>query len=143
MTTKHGAHTRWSLIVVALVTLALVLPAPVALGVGQILGGQGSVSDFDARTGQVNPTASQKSAVSTLGASATWNRFGTPHSLIKYGGYLATVGEPWADFPGASEEEDARRLNAFIEAEVLQSPEQYYWLHKRFKTRPPGEKGVY
>jgi len=90
MTTKHGAHTRWSLIVVALVTLALVLPAPVALGVGQILGGQGSVSDFDARTGQVNPTASQKSAVSTLGASATWNRFGTPHSLIKYGGYLAT-----------------------------------------------------
>jgi len=26
---------------------------------------------------------------------------------------------------------------------VLQSPEQYYWLHKRFKTRPPGEQGLY
>ncbi|MDP2823660.1 MAG: lipid A biosynthesis acyltransferase [Sulfuritalea sp.] len=57
--------------------------------------------------------------------------------------YVATVGEPWADFPGADEAADARRLNAFIETEVLKSPEQYYWLHKRFKTRPPGEKGVY
>ena len=57
--------------------------------------------------------------------------------------YVATVGEPWADFPGASELADARRLNTFIEAEVLRSPEQYYWLHKRFKTRPPGEKGLY
>jgi len=59
------------------------------------------------------------------------------------GGYVATVGEPWADFPGADDTADARRLNAFIESEVLKSPEQYYWLHKRFKTRPPGEKGVY
>jgi len=57
--------------------------------------------------------------------------------------YVATVGEPWADFPGSDETADARRLNAFIEAEVLKSPELYYWLHKRFKTRPPGEKGVY
>ena len=62
---------------------------------------------------------------------------------MESGGYVATVGEPWTDFPGDSELGDARRLNAFIEAEVLQSPEQYYWLHKRFKTRPPGEKGVY
>ncbi len=59
------------------------------------------------------------------------------------GGYVASVGEPWADFPGGDEEANARRLNSFIEAEVLKSPEQYYWLHKRFKTRPPGEQGVY
>jgi KDO2-lipid IV(A) lauroyltransferase len=59
------------------------------------------------------------------------------------GGYVATVGQPWRDFPGDDDAGDARRLNAFIEAEVMQSPEQYYWLHKRFKTRPPGEKGVY
>lgn len=57
--------------------------------------------------------------------------------------YVARVGEPWTDFPGADEVADARRLNAFIEAEVQQSAEQYYWLHKRFKTRPPGEQGVY
>ena len=58
-------------------------------------------------------------------------------------GYVATVGEPWTDFPGDGAEGDARRQNAFIESEILKSPEQYYWLHKRFKTRPQGEKGVY
>jgi len=62
---------------------------------------------------------------------------------MESGGYVACVGEPWADFPGDDEEANARRLNSFIEAEVLKSPEQYYWLHKRFKTRPPGEQGVY
>ena len=59
------------------------------------------------------------------------------------GGYVASVGEPWGDFPGTDELADARHLNAFIETEALKSPEQYYWLHKRFKTRPPGEQGVY
>jgi KDO2-lipid IV(A) lauroyltransferase len=58
-------------------------------------------------------------------------------------GYTVTIGEPWADFPGASIEGDTRRMNAFIEAVVPKMPEQYFWLHKRFKTRPPGEKGVY
>jgi len=62
---------------------------------------------------------------------------------MESGGYVATVGEPWTNFPGDGGVGDARRMNAFIEAEVLKSPEQYYWLHKRFKTRPPGEKGVY
>ncbi len=59
------------------------------------------------------------------------------------GGYVATVGAPWTGFPGNDDTQDARRLNAFIEQEVLKSPEQYYWLHKRFKTRPPGEQRVY
>jgi KDO2-lipid IV(A) lauroyltransferase len=34
-------------------------------------------------------------------------------------------------------------MNAFIEERVLERPEQYFWLHKRFKTRPPGEPPVY
>lgn len=59
------------------------------------------------------------------------------------GGYVVTVGEPWSDFPGDDDMADARRMNAFIEVEIAKSPEQYYWLHKRFKTRPPGEKGFY
>ena len=62
---------------------------------------------------------------------------------MEAGSYVASVGEPWAEFPGDGDTGDARRLNAFIEREVLKSPEQYYWLHKRFKTRPPGEQGVY
>jgi len=58
-------------------------------------------------------------------------------------GYVATFHPAWEDFPSGDVEADTRRMNAFIEAEVLKMPEQYYWLHKRFKTRPPGEKRVY
>jgi KDO2-lipid IV(A) lauroyltransferase len=62
---------------------------------------------------------------------------------MEEGGYVTRVGEPWIDFPSGDDVADARRLNAFIEAEVERSPEQYYWLHKRFKTRPPGEAKFY
>ncbi|MEW5708832.1 MAG: lipid A biosynthesis acyltransferase [Pseudomonadota bacterium] len=58
-------------------------------------------------------------------------------------GYRIQVYPPWEDFPGESVEADTRRMNAFIEERVLEMPEQYFWLHKRFKTRPPGEPPVY
>lgn len=57
--------------------------------------------------------------------------------------YVVSIGEPWTDFPTADVTADTRRMNAVLEAEILRSPEQYYWLHRRFKTRPEGEKGVY
>ena len=44
----------------------------------------------DFREGTVLPTAQQLAAVKSLGAEANWNRFGTVHSMIKHGGYLAT-----------------------------------------------------
>jgi KDO2-lipid IV(A) lauroyltransferase len=61
-------------------------------------------------------------------------------------GYVVEIGEPWVDYPGQGEhgiEDDTRRMNAFIESEVLKMPEQYFWLHKRFKTRPPGAQKLY
>lgn len=58
-------------------------------------------------------------------------------------GYAVEVGEPWADFPSADVEADTRRMNAWIEAAVRTMPEQYYWVHRRFKTRPPGERRPY
>jgi KDO2-lipid IV(A) lauroyltransferase len=57
--------------------------------------------------------------------------------------YVITIGPVWTDFPGESIEADTRRMNAYLEGEILKMPEQYFWLHRRFKTRPPGEKGVY
>jgi KDO2-lipid IV(A) lauroyltransferase len=54
-----------------------------------------------------------------------------------------TIYPPWRDFPGESVEADTRRMNAFIEERVREIPEQYLWLHRRFKTRPPGQPGVY
>ena len=59
------------------------------------------------------------------------------------GGYVATIHAPWADFPSDDVAADTRRVNAFIERRVLEMPEQYFWLHKRFKTRPPGEARFY
>ncbi|MDD5240993.1 MAG: lipid A biosynthesis acyltransferase [Sulfuricella sp.] len=58
-------------------------------------------------------------------------------------GYVLKFYPAWSDFPGADVEADARRMNAFIEERVREMPEQYFWLHKRFKTRPPGEQRFY
>jgi KDO2-lipid IV(A) lauroyltransferase len=58
-------------------------------------------------------------------------------------GYVTRFLPPWEDYPGASIEADTRRMNAFVEEQVRQMPEQYLWVHKRFKTRPPGEASWY
>jgi KDO2-lipid IV(A) lauroyltransferase len=58
-------------------------------------------------------------------------------------GYDVEIQPPWEQFPGDSEAENARRQNAWVEVEVMRGIEQYYWVHKRFKTRPPGEIRVY
>lgn len=58
-------------------------------------------------------------------------------------GYEVEVMPPWENFPGESVEADTALVNRFIESQVLRKPEQYFWLHKRFKTRPPGEQRFY
>ncbi|MES9968049.1 MAG: hypothetical protein ABW074_12345 [Sedimenticola sp.] len=50
---------------------------------------------------------------------------------------------PVEDFPGESIEADTRRLNEILEKAILKAPEQYLWIHRRFKTRPEGEADVY
>jgi KDO2-lipid IV(A) lauroyltransferase len=58
-------------------------------------------------------------------------------------GYVMQFYPAWDDFPSDDIVADTRRMNAFIEARILEMPEQYYWVHKRFKTRPAGEASVY
>jgi KDO2-lipid IV(A) lauroyltransferase len=58
-------------------------------------------------------------------------------------GYTVELQAPWDDFPGADVDSDTRRMNAYIERQVRRFPEQYFWLHKRFKTRPPGAAKLY
>jgi len=58
-------------------------------------------------------------------------------------GYVVQLYPAWRDFPSGDPTADAQRMNAFIEERVREMPEQYYWLHKRFKTRPPGEQSPY
>ena len=51
-------------------------------------------------------------------------------------GYRLRLWPALADFPGADIEQDTRRINAVIEAQIRRVPEQYLWTHRRFKTRP-------
>ncbi len=59
------------------------------------------------------------------------------------GGYVLTFYPAWENYPSGDDITDARRMNEFIEQRVLEMPEQYFWLHKRFKTRPEGEAKFY
>jgi len=52
-------------------------------------------------------------------------------------------GEPLANFPSGDAETDSRRMNALIETAMREMPAQYFWVHRRFKTRPPGEPPLY
>ena len=58
-------------------------------------------------------------------------------------GYVVRFYPQWRDYPSGDVEADVRRMNAFIEDRVREMPEQYFWAHKRFKTRPPGEPSPY
>jgi len=63
--------------------------------------------------------------------------------MLPGGGYVVRLYPAWHDFPSGDDAADARRMMAFIEERVREMPEQYHWLHKRFKTRPEGELGFY
>ncbi len=58
-------------------------------------------------------------------------------------GYEIRFYPAWDDFPGTDDVAAVARMNAFIEARILEMPEQYLWTHRRFKTRPPGEPDFY
>jgi len=58
-------------------------------------------------------------------------------------GYVVRFGEPWADFPSDDPVADSARMNRWIESEIRRDPAQYLWVHRRFKTRPPGEPPLY
>ena len=58
-------------------------------------------------------------------------------------GYEARFYPAWEGFPSGNAEADARRMNEFIEQRIGEMPDQYFWVHKRFKTRPHGEAGFY
>jgi len=58
-------------------------------------------------------------------------------------GYVGRFYTPWTHAPGDDVEAATARMNAFIEARVLEIPAQYLWSHKRFKTRPQGAPDVY
>lgn len=57
--------------------------------------------------------------------------------------YVIEVSPVLDDFPTDDPVADLARVNAVLEAQVRRAPEQYWWIHRRFKTRPPGEPDIY
>lgn len=59
------------------------------------------------------------------------------------GRYEIEFYEALRDFPTGDDVADATRINAIIEKIIRRQPDQYWWVHRRFKTRPPGEATLY
>lgn len=58
-------------------------------------------------------------------------------------GYVAQLTPAWENFPTDDHVADTARMNRELQAAIMTMPAQYYWVHKRFKTRPPGEPSYY
>ena len=63
--------------------------------------------------------------------------------LPGYRGYRVKFYPVWDNYPGDDMVAATRRMNAFIEERVREAPAEYFWTHKRFKTRPQGEPSLY
>jgi len=63
--------------------------------------------------------------------------------MLEGGGWRVRFLPPLANWPTDDPLADTLRMNQWIEAEVRRCPAQYLWVHRRFKTRPPGEPSLY
>ena len=68
---------------------------------------------------------------------------GFAHRREPDGSYTITLSPPLPDFPTADALADTTRVNQLLEHAIRKAPEQYLWMHKRFKRRPAGEPPVY
>ena len=58
-------------------------------------------------------------------------------------GYHVIISKPWENFPTTDFEADTLRVNQELEEWIRAYPDQYLWVHRRFKTRPEGERSLY
>ena len=65
------------------------------------------------------------------------------HYRDERGHYRIELGPPLDNFPSGDDLADCTRVNQELERIIRAQPDQYLWVHKRFKTRPPGEPSLY
>ena len=65
------------------------------------------------------------------------------HRRSESGEYQIRISPPLDDFPSDDVSADTARVNRLIESMVLAAPDQYLWVHQRFKHRPTGEPSLY
>ena len=67
-----------------------------------------------------------------------------PYSFIRTDeGYKMSFSAPLENYPSGDLVQDATQTNQILEAQIRKNPEQYLWIHRRFKTRPKGEENFY
>nr|WP_320165580.1 LpxL/LpxP family Kdo(2)-lipid IV(A) lauroyl/palmitoleoyl acyltransferase [uncultured Methylophaga sp.] len=59
------------------------------------------------------------------------------------GSYHIQIFPAWQDYPSGDDVADAQRINDWLESQIRLMPEQYFWLHRRFKTQPDGKGRLY
>jgi KDO2-lipid IV(A) lauroyltransferase len=107
----------------------------------------GADQDFGLEHGVFAPFFNVQTATLTL-ASKIAKRTGAqvifiyPERLPHAQGYVLHI-IPVPNFPSGDLVQDATRYNALIEQVVRRVPEDYFWMHRRFKTRPAGESNPY
>ena len=95
------------------------------------------VDFFGIRTATVSGTA----RLARLGKASV-----VPMTLLRkpsYQGYVLRIYPPFSDLSDTDEIKNAQSLNHFMEERVRENPEQYMWVHRRFKTRPDNEPSFY
>ena len=63
--------------------------------------------------------------------------------LPNYQGWRVTVHPAWENYPGDDIVAATRYMNAFLEEQIRLTPAEYFWSHRRFKTRPQGATDLY
>jgi KDO2-lipid IV(A) lauroyltransferase len=58
-------------------------------------------------------------------------------------GYEVTILPALENFPSGDIASDTQRINELLEHHIRQAPDQYLWVHRRFKTQPPGSPRIY
>lgn len=105
--------------------------------------------DYGPRNSVFVPLFAVEKAATTIGTSilmrttrATLLPF-VPRRNADGSGYTLIIQPPIEGFPMDDEVAAAAFINKQIEQEIMLAPDQYMWLHRRFKTRPPGEESLY
>lgn len=60
-----------------------------------------------------------------------------------YKGWHVQFYPPWKDFPDYDIVAATRYMNEFMEQRIHEHPAEYFWMHRRFKTQPPGFPDIY
>lgn len=91
---------------------------------------------FQVRDTATIPSLSRFARLGKAKVVALYNRM-TPE------GYVAELTPAWQNYPTDDHVADTARMNRELEAAILTMLPQYYWVHKRFKTRPDGQASLY